>query len=162
MLKRLALICTGIAIILFALHMYQEATFLCSLVFMHRFKPSPNHCIGWIGSSYKTQAMRKKMGDIRIYREPVTLITLLGGDARKGKMNRTIDKAFLQYYDDNGFGHKSAEEVRTAKLAFKAGYKAAQQTIAPDKATCSICSDELDFCRSCYTNELADSFAGEL
>jgi len=43
----------------------------------------------------------------------------------------TIDKAFLKYYDEHGFGKKSAEEVRIAKLAFVAGYEAAEHSMHP-------------------------------
>lgn len=46
----------------------------------------------------------------------------------------TINKAFLKYYDEHGFGKKSAEEVRIAKLAFVAGYEAAEQRLQSDGA----------------------------
>jgi hypothetical protein len=47
----------------------------------------------------------------------------------------TIDKAFLRYYDEHGFGNKSAEEVRVAKQAFVAGYEAAHGA----QRTCANC-----------------------
>lgn len=60
------------------------------------------------------------------------------------------DKAFLKYYDENNFGNRPANEVKIAKLAFTAGFKAAQE-----RPICKICNDEIDFCRNCYINEIA-------
>jgi hypothetical protein len=54
----------------------------------------------------------------------------------------TIDKAFLKYYDEHGFGKKSAEEVRIAKQAFVAGYEAAQQSVHPT-GLCPMCGEPL-------------------